>query len=75
MKNGLLKFYLIFMLVSVALFSCENHQINLDTTESAETIQRQPENRHPIEPNGAPAESQKGKKTKRKYVARSSNWC
>lgn len=79
MKNGLLRFYLLFMFVSVGLFSCENHEINQDTTQdtskSLDAIERKPESRHPVEPNDAPADSQKGKKSKRKYIARSSNWC
>jgi hypothetical protein len=79
MKNGLLRFYLVFMFVSIGLFSCENHQINHDTTGTTQsipqTIQRRPDNRHPVEPNEAPVEGKKGKKSQRKYIARSSNWC
>lgn len=75
MKNGLLRFYLLFMFVSVGLFSCENHEINLDTTKNSEVIERKPESRQPGEPNDAPSDSQKGKKSKKKYIARSSNWC
>lgn len=76
MKNGLLRFYFVFMLVSVALFSCENHDLSQSARETKQTIiERKPESRHPVEPNEAPAEPQKGKKSRGKYVARSSNWC
>jgi hypothetical protein len=80
MKNGLLRFYLLFMVMSLALFSCENHEItkqwgSSDTNIPA-SIQRRPEGRHPEGPNDTPAESQKsGKKPRRQYNARSSNWC
>jgi hypothetical protein len=76
MKNGLLRFYLLFMFMSLALFSCENHEISnhRGTTENA--IQRKPESRHPVEPNEAPEEAQKSnKRPRRNYNARSSNWC
>ncbi|MBY0412715.1 MAG: hypothetical protein K2Q18_01050, partial [Bdellovibrionales bacterium] len=67
-----------FMIMSVALFSCENHQVSHDTTDNAgSSIQRKPESRHPAEPNDSSSEEQgrpKSKKT-RKYTARSSNWC
>lgn len=80
MKNGLFRFYLLFMVMSLGLFSCENHEItnHWGTTDSniPTNIQRRPEGRHPVEPNDAPAESQKGaKKPRRQYIARSSNWC
>ncbi len=76
MKNSLLRFYLVFLLMSLVLFSCENHQISQDTTSGTPNImERKPEGRHPVEPNEAPAESQKGKKSRRKYVSKLSNWC
>lgn len=76
MKNGLLRFYLIFLLMSLVLFSCENNQISQDTTtESPSLIERKPIERHPVEPNEAPADSQKSKKSPRKYVSKLSNWC
>ena len=75
MKNGLLRFYLLFMLVSVALFSCENHELSHDNSGTTQNFQRKPDNRQPVEPNEAPGGQQKGKKSQRKYVARSSNWC
>jgi hypothetical protein len=80
MKNGLLRFYLLFMVMSLALFSCENHEItnHWGTTDTniPTSIQRKPEGRHPVEPNDSPAESQKSsKKPRRQYIARSSNWC
>lgn len=76
MKNGLLRFYLIFMLVALALFSCENHDLTQDNSGTSQNIlDRKPESRHPVEPNGAPVEGQKGKKTPRRAVSRSSNWC
>lgn len=76
MKNSLLRFYLVFLLMSLVLFSCENHQISQDTTSGNPIIlERRPNERHPVEPNEAPSESQKSKKTRRKYISRSSNWC
>ncbi len=76
MKNGLLRFYFIFMIVCLALFSCENHDLSHNARESKQSIiERKPDGRHPVEPNEAPAESQKGKKSRKKYVSRSSNWC
>ena len=76
MKNGLLRFYLLFMIMSLALFSCENHEISSQWGTTENTIQRRPESRHPVEPNDTPAEPEKsGKKPRRNYNARSSNWC
>lgn len=75
MKNGLLRFYLVFMFVCLALFSCENRDLSQDAREGKQTIiERKPESRHPVEPNEAPVESQKGKKSRRIY-SRSSNLC
>lgn len=76
MKNGLFRFYLLFILVSLALFSCENHEVLNHWGANENTIQRRPESRHPVEPNEAPIESEKsGKKSRRNYNARSSRWC
>ena len=76
MKNGLLRFYLFFMFMSLALFSCENHEISKQWGSTDNTLQRRPENRHPLELNEAPAESEKGqKKPRRNFSAKSSNWC
>ncbi|AUN97102.1 hypothetical protein DOM21_16190 [Bacteriovorax stolpii] len=76
MKNGLLRFYLVFMFVSLALFSCENRDLSSDAREAKQSIiDRKPDMRHPVEPNEAPAEPQKGKKSRGKYISRSSNWC
>lgn len=78
MKNGLLRFYLLFMLMALALFSCENHDMTLDSSGTSQNnqnaIQRKPDTRHPVEPNEAPAEEQKGKKMRRMY-SRSSALC
>ena len=78
MKNGLLRFYLIFMLMALALFSCENHDMSLDNSGTSQnnqnTLDRKPDARHPVEPNGAPAEGQKGKKMRKTY-SRSSTLC
>ena len=79
MKNGLLKFYFIFMVLSFMLFSCENHDFSLENNQSLdnlnEKIERKPENRHPLEPNEAPGGQIKRKKHYRKFISRSSNWC
>ncbi len=79
MKNGLFKFYFIFMVMSLMLFSCENHDFSIEINQSSdsqnETLERKPENRHPLEPNEAPASPSKTKKHYRKNHSRSSNWC
>lgn len=76
MKNKLLRFYLLFMCMSLALFSCENHEIAKGWGTTENIIQRKPESRHPVEPNDTPEESQRSnKKPRRQYTARSSNWC
>ena len=78
MKNRLLRFYFIFMLMALALFSCENHDLTQENTFNSSIIQnrfeRKPESRHPVEPNEAPVEGQKGKKSRRTF-SRSSNLC
>ena len=76
MKNGLLRFYLIFMVMCLALFSCENHEIsNFNSGTSENNLQRRPDERRPIEPNGAPEESQKSKRSPKRYYSRSKNLC
>jgi hypothetical protein len=76
MNNGLLRFYFVFMLVALALFSCENNNLTQESSEALhKSIQRKPESRHPVEPNEAPVEGQKSKKTPRRLYSRSSNWC
>lgn len=76
MKNGLLRFYFVFMIVSLVLFSFESRDQGLNIRATKESlIERKPDNRHPVEPNGAPSEPQKGKKSRGKYISRSSNWC
>ncbi|MBC7714812.1 MAG: hypothetical protein H7177_15810 [Rhizobacter sp.] len=77
MKNGLLRFYLVFMVVALALFSCENHDLTQDnpTRSSQSIIERKPDERAPVEPNGIPAEGQKSKKIPRRTYSRSSNLC
>ncbi|MBC7430308.1 MAG: hypothetical protein H7336_16965 [Bacteriovorax sp.] len=76
MKNGLLRFYLVFMVVALALFSCENHDLTQDKGRSSQnTIERKPDGRVPTEPNGTPVEGQKSKKIPRRTYSRSSNLC
>ena len=76
MKNGLLRFYLLFMFLSLGLFSCENHEMSSHWGTNDNTFQRKPESRHPVEPNEIPTEPQEtGKKSRRNYNARSTNWC
>lgn len=74
-KNGLLRFYLFFLLMSLALFSCENQDLTQDSQSNQPAFERKPENRHPVEPNDSPGEVTKGKKIRRKFTARSRNWC
>jgi hypothetical protein len=73
MKSSLFKFYFIFMLFSLVLFSCENHDLTQNSESSIQTIlERKPENRHPVEPNTEPPKS---KRSPRKYISRMSTWC
>jgi hypothetical protein len=80
MKNELIRFYLIFMLMALALFSCENHDLTQDSSGAGQsTFERKPEERDPVEPNGIQNEGQgdgrKNKKTPRRMFSRSSNLC
>ena len=76
MKNGLLRFYLLFMVMSLGLFSCENHEMSKSWGTTGNELQRKPESRHPNELNDNPVESQKNeKKPRRNFNAKSSNWC
>jgi len=74
-KNGLFRFYLLFMLLSLALFSCENHDLTIDSQQEATPTTR----RHPVDPNVTPTESPteviKGKKIRRNHTSRSRTWC
>jgi hypothetical protein len=74
MKNGLFRFYVVFMFVMLALFSCENREVSQDSKNGETMIHRSPpgDQRHPIEPNG---EGKGGKKSHRKFFSRSSNLC
>lgn len=64
------------MIMSLALFSCENHEISNHQGTTENNIQRKPESRHPVEPNDTSESQQKSnKKPRRQYIARSSNWC
>lgn len=74
-NNGLLRFYLFFMFMSFALFSCENHEMSQSSNNHDSAIERKPESRHPAGPDVAPEGPKSGKKSKRNYISRSSNWC
>lgn len=64
------------MFMCLALFSCENHEVShFNSGTSDNSIQRKPNERQPVEPNGAPEESQKGKRSPKKYYSRSMNLC
>jgi hypothetical protein len=73
-KNGLLRFYLLFMVLSLALFSCENHDLTINTQDKGPTTRR-----HPVDPNMTPSESPgeviRGKRIRRNHTSRSRNWC
>jgi hypothetical protein len=77
MKNGLLRFYLVFMLVTVALFSYENHSLAPEASSRStdSSLDRKPDERAPVEPNGIPVEGQKNKKIPRRTYSRSSTLC
>lgn len=77
MKNGLLRFYLLFMFMSLGLFSCENHEISNHWGTTQNNLQKRPDSRHPNELNESPVDdSQKNeKKPRRKFNPKSSNWC
>ena len=53
MKNGLLRFYLLFMFMSLGLFSCENHEISNHWGTTQNNLQKRPDSRHPNELNEA----------------------
>jgi hypothetical protein len=72
MKNGLFRFYFVFMLVCLGLFSCENNNISREAQDGETMIHRSPDQRHPVEPNN---ETGKGKKSQRKFYSKSSNLC
>jgi hypothetical protein len=74
MKNGLFRIYLLFMIMSVALFSCENREVSQEANNGETMIQRKPDQRHPVEPNND-NQGKKGKKPHRKFYSPSSNLC